>query len=148
MLVGNLGCKNRIEYTAIGDAVNLTSRVEGMNRYFGTSVLFTEATRREMGGEPRALPVATVRVKGRREEVELFTIFEPPLPPDVASLWQRSLELFKNAEFAEAAKAFKEISEQEARLRTASELYLSQCAHLSASPPDRRWAGELNFENK
>lgn len=79
-IVGNLGCPSRFSYTALGDTVNLASRLESANKEFGTGILLSEATARQL---PAALPVrevAETRVKGRLEAVRLFTP-ETETPP-------------------------------------------------------------------
>jgi adenylate cyclase len=148
MLVGNLGSSKRFDFTAIGDSVNLTSRLEGLNKHLGTSILFSEATRVAAGGVPGAVPVASVVVKGRHESVLLHSLFSPALPPDTLTDWLIALEEFRNRQFGAASVRFSGIIEREGRLAKAAELYLEHIELFAQTHPEVDWDGAIEFKVK
>ncbi len=74
VFAGNIGGRSRVKYTLIGDAVNVASRVEGLNKELGTTMLITEATRRLLGDGVKARDMGPREVKGRTELVHVHEL--------------------------------------------------------------------------
>ena len=72
MLAGNIGSAERLTYALVGDAVNLASRIQGLNKELGTDILLSEATRSQLTAEETLEALSAVRVKGKSVEVSIY----------------------------------------------------------------------------
>jgi len=76
MVIGNMGTDRRFDYTVMGDEVNIASRLEGANKALGTDILISAATAKAADGHIIVAPRGTIKVKGRKQPVEVFEILE------------------------------------------------------------------------
>jgi adenylate cyclase len=149
--VGNFGSDARFDYTALGENINLASRMEGLNKYLGTRVLLTSETKDDIDGRLVTRYLGLFRLKGFEKAVgvhELMTRSDQEgQVRDLRALFAEALEKFAQRDFAAAESAFRRVLEIDSEDGPAK-FYLEQIEELRGAelPPD--WKGDITLKDK
>lgn len=157
MVVGNMGTSAKMNYTIMGDAVNLASRLEGVNKAYKSWILCSDATWNEANSGENfdkilARKLDRVRVVGRAEPVQLWNIlgFREELPENVleaAEIFKNAMELYLKKDFIKAGKLFikanKLVPEDETPL-----VYAQRCKEYLENGLSENWDGIVNMTSK
>ncbi|HSA24443.1 MAG TPA: adenylate/guanylate cyclase domain-containing protein, partial [Myxococcota bacterium] len=149
MSVGNMGSARRFDYTVLGDNVNLGSRLEGLNKNYGSHIIISQFTREIVGDRFSYRELDLVAVKGKKEPVRIFELLHagPPVPADAwVKDFEAALGQYRAQRWDEAMAGFQRLVAE--RGDPTSKIYLGRCEEMKAEPPGEGWDGVLRLKTK
>jgi adenylate cyclase len=152
VIVGEMGSSEKVEFTAIGDAVNLASRLEGSTKEYHLDLLLGESVAALVGDTYILRTVDYVQVKGKTKPVDVFTVMGAGAAQTVSmpvwlARYEDGVRLYRRRKFSEAAKVFEE-SLRQMPGDYLSSMYLERCKEFLKNPPDDSWNGVFVMTKK
>jgi len=152
MVIGNMGSKTRMDYTMMGDSVNLAARLEGVNKQYKTETMISEFTFAKVKGDIETRELDRIRVMGKKEPVKIYEVLGRkgemnPQTRAILPLFNQGLKYYSNREWAEALACFEKIlqvNEHDGPSLT----YRQRCVDHQFQPPPADWNGVYDMESK
>jgi adenylate cyclase len=148
MVVGNMGSRDRFDYSILGDAVNLGARLEGACKQYGIWILMGEGTYAEAKDRLEVREIDIIRVVGKKEPVRIYELLARQGQLDTErrkelARFQEGLQLYRERKWTTALGVFKEIPED-----PVARIYLERCQQYQISPPPEDWDGVWELTTK
>ncbi|MEW6164505.1 MAG: GAF domain-containing protein [Pseudomonadota bacterium] len=150
---GNIGSKKRMDYTIIGDGVNLAARLESACKQYGAHILISEFTYKSLRGTYYSRELDLVVVKGKTKPVAIYEVLDYhteetfPNLTDALRNFKAALAKYRQMKWQEAISGFEEVLEIKPDDK-AAKLYIERCKHFLATPPGDGWDGVWVMESK
>jgi adenylate cyclase len=151
MVVGNMGSNRRFNFTIMGDNVNLASRLEGINKEFGTRLVISEYTYQAAGKNLVVRELDLIRVQGKMRPVRIYELLaldnEREKYIDLVERFQQGLECYRGGQWEAATEIFDKLV-QDYPTDKPSRVFLDRCQHLMGQPPEGVWDGVFTMTTK
>jgi class 3 adenylate cyclase len=148
---GSMGAKDRMDFTSIGDTVNLAARLEGTNKEYGTKSLITAAVYDKVKDTFLCREVDLVTVKGKTQPVRIYELLQETKSASeklekMKSVFEESLGFYRKQKWDAASKGFAALA-KEFKDET-SEVFLGRVAEFRENPPPKDWDGVFHRTSK
>jgi class 3 adenylate cyclase len=148
VIFGSVGSHDRMDFTCIGDAVNVAARLESANRRYGTGTLLSEAVHDKVSSAYACREIDLLTVKGRRQPVRIFELMQErdkatDRVADICRVFEEGLAAYRRQKWAVAEKSFSFLVEK--FQDEASAVFLRRIALFRLEPPPRAWDGVFNL---
>ena len=152
MIAGNVGGGQQLNYTVLGNEVNLASRLEGINKAFETSIMISESTNAIVENEIETREIDTIRVVGQKKPVRIYEVLarKNGLSPeqDLANTnFQKAITLYRSRQFEEAKAVFEKTLSAAPEDGPAKAL-IERCKEYISNPPPEEWDGVHQMQSK
>jgi adenylate cyclase len=152
MVAGNMGTKDKMNYTIMGNAVNLAARLEGVNKQYGTRILAPENTVREAGADIFVRRLDRVRVVGINEAVRIYELLNTTADATVeqqklVAVFHEALDAFEARKWRMAAEGFREVLLLSGDDGPSKKFFV-RCKNFLSQPPADDWDGVFSLTEK
>ena len=153
VISGNIGSTKRMEFTSIGDGVNLGSRLEGTSKVYGTDIIISETTYKNCADRIWTRELDRIQVKGKNQPISIYEVYGLRSDPLSASheqiieLYHKARDFYHQMKFGKAIGLFGEVLELD-KLNKAASMHLMRCQHFLSNPPPADWDGVWRFTEK
>lgn len=143
VMAGNMGSDERFDFTVIGDHVNIASRLEGLNKTYGTDIIISEFTQKRISYQLATRELDMVRVKGKKEVIKIYELLDEGRNFSI-DLFEKGLHLYREGQFYDAREIFLDVLKIHPDDKP-SKLFIERCDFLLKAPSGG-WDGIWDFK--